>query len=383
MKCRSYNVFFVSLQFRFMKFIRVILFILNLILAVGLLLTTVAGSFNPSRIVLPNLLAYGYLPMLAANMLMILLWGLMKRWEALVSIAVIAMRWSMVGLFVQVGGTGKVPDREEHPDMVTVLNYNVRGFHGRDNNWNHPDSNAREFLKLVREHQPDVMCLQEYAIPSSFALNDSLMLLGYNHYYGTNNTRKGIPSGSVVYSRLPITYVNRLDDEKLLVELLKEKRKFRVCCVHMDSYEFDKKDREEIERLSHGEVQESSRRTFGKVKRTLLCHEREWGDVLQPVVENHSVPMLLAGDLNDIPNSWLCAQIRHEMKDTYCEKGSGLGITYNDGKSRLLPSGPEWLLQFRIDAVFRSEGFRTLSHRRIKTDLSDHYPLLVSLELEK
>ena len=30
--------------------------------------------------------------------------------------------------------------------------------------------------------------------------------------------------------------------------------------------------------------------------------------------------------------------------------------------------------------VFRSPQFSTLSYRRIKTDLSDHYPVLVSLE---
>ena len=365
-----------------MKFIRTILLILNILLAIGLLLTTVAGSFNPSRFLWPSLLAYGFLPLLAANVLMVLLWGLMKRWQALISIAAIAVRWSIVGLFVQVGGIGKMPDREAHPDMVTVMSYNVRGFHGRDDNWQQTDSNAHEFLALVKQYQPDVMCLQEYAVPGKFALNDSLVLMGYNHYYGTSGSHN-IPSGSVVYSRLPITYVNRLDNEKLLVDLLKENQKFRVCCVHMDSYEFNKDDREELERLRHGEVQESSRRTFGKVRGTILSHEAEWSQILQPVVQEHSVPLLLVGDLNEIPNSWLCAQIRKELKDSYCEKGTGLGITYNDGQKRLLPSGPEWLLQFRIDAVFHSDDIRTLSHKRIKTDLSDHYPLLVAVEIER
>ena len=83
-----------------MKFIRTILLILNILLAIGLLLTSVAGSFNPSRFLWPSLLAYGFLPLLAANVLMVLLWGLMKRWQALISIAAIAVRWSIVGLFV-------------------------------------------------------------------------------------------------------------------------------------------------------------------------------------------------------------------------------------------------------------------------------------------
>ena len=82
------------------------------------------------------------------------------------------------------------------------------------------------------------------------------------------------------------------------------------------------------------------------------------------------MPMLLAGDLNDIPNSWLYTQIAKQMKDCFCEKGMGYSNTYNGGFPR-----------FRIDMVFHSEGWQTLSYRRIKTEISDHYPVLTSLEL--
>ena len=75
-----------------MKIIRTILFMLSLILAVGLALTTLAGVVSPSRTVVPSLLAYGYLPLLAANVLMALVWGLMRRWEALLPVAVIGLR---------------------------------------------------------------------------------------------------------------------------------------------------------------------------------------------------------------------------------------------------------------------------------------------------
>ena len=98
-----------------MKFLRTILFTLNLILAVGLILTTLAGTVRPSTTLVPSVLAYGYLPLLAANVLMVLLWLLMKRWEALLSVAVIALRWGMVGMFFQLGGATKVPAAEEHP----------------------------------------------------------------------------------------------------------------------------------------------------------------------------------------------------------------------------------------------------------------------------
>lgn len=354
-----------------MKVIRTILFVLNLLLAVGLLLTTLAGLVSPSRMMLPSLLAYGYLPLLAANVLMAVVWLLMRRWEFLLPVAAIAVRWGMVGLFFQVGGTVKMPDRETHPSMVTVMSYNVHLFQGRENRPELSDDNARDFLALVGRHQPDVLCLQEYAAPKTLAVTDSLVLMGYNHYYGAHTSRAGLPYGTVVFSRLPIGYVSRIDGEKLLVELLKEEQRIRVCCIHMDSYRFDATDREELERIRHGEVQQSSR-ALDKVRETILSHETEWQQRIRPVVAASTVPLVLAGDLNDIPNSWLYHQIDQELRDCYRDCGIGYGHTYNGG-----------FPQFRIDMVFHSEGLRTLSYRRIKNNMSDHYPILVAMEMEK
>lgn len=352
-----------------MKIVRTILFILNLLLALGLVLTTLAGVVRPSQLLLPSLLAYGYLPLLAANMAMVLLWLLMKRWEFLLSVAVIALRWSMVGLFFQVGGTATVPDRGEHPQMVTIMSYNVHLFHGRENRPSQSDSSAREFLSLVECYHPDVLCLQEFAAPKTVQVTDSLVAMGYNHYYGSRTTDRGVPYATVVFSRLPMTYVSRIDNGKLLVELLVGEQKMRVCCIHADSYRFDESDREEIERMRHGEVQESSRRTLGKVKETILSHETEWDQSIGPVVTSCTLPLVLAGDMNDIPNSWFYSQVAAEMTDTYCEKGLGFGSTYNGGFPK-----------FRIDMVFHNEGFTTLSYKRLKSGLSDHYPILTALE---
>ena len=354
-----------------MKVVRSILFILNLILALGLILTTMAGTMAPSRSVLPSLAAYGYLPLLAANVLMILIWLLMKRWTWLLSAATIALRWSMVGLFFQVGGlTFKEVDATEHPYAFSLMTYNVHHFHGNSDQPQNTDSIAQGFLDLVAKHHPDILCLQEYAAPKSLQVNDSLVLMGYNHYYGAHTSSKGLPYGTVVYSKLPITYVTRLDSEKLLVEVLHEQQRMRLCCIHMDSYRFDAADREEIERMRHGEMQETSRRTLDKVKETLLCHEKEWTQGLKPAVTESSLPLVVAGDFNDIPGSWLYWQVAHELRDCYRDRGLGMSTTYNGGFPKV-----------RIDMVFHSERLNTLRYKRIKTSLSDHYPVLTTLEL--
>lgn len=354
-----------------MKIFRIILLVINLLLAVGLLLTTLAPVVPPSRSILPSLLAFGYLPLLVANVVMVVLWLLFGKWHFIWSVAAIALRWSFVGLFVQIGGTTKVPDRDGHPQMVIVMSYNVHNFHGKDDRASQTDTNVAAFLELLREYQPDILCLMEYTPTNTVRVTDSLTMLGYNHYYGAQGSTTS-PRGTVVFSKLPITYVKRIDHNMLLTELMHDDQCFRLCSVHMDSYALDSTDREEIEQMLHGEMKHESQ-TLDKVKETVRKHESEWNEKLEPVVSESSLPMLLAGDFNDIPSSWLYAQVSKHLNDTYRDKGIGICRTYNGNG----------FPHFRIDYVFHSKEFQTLSYKRIKTDISDHYPVITSLELAK
>lgn len=354
-----------------MKIFRIILLVINVLLAVGLLLTTLAPSVAPSRSIIPSLMAFGYMPLLAVNAAMVLLWLLMGKWHFIWSAAAIAVRWSFVGLFLQVGGNSKVPERDEHPQMFTVMSYNVHMFHGKADRASQTDTNAAAFINLVRDNNPDLLCLMEYSSGNKVRVTDSLTSLGYNHYHGAHGSNTS-PSGTVVFSKMPITYVKRIDHNMLLVELMHDEQHLRLCCVHLDSYALDSTNREEIEQLLHGEVKSESQ-TLDKVKETIRKHESEWEEKLEPVVSESSLPMLLAGDFNDIPSSWLYAQVSKYLNDTYRDKGIGICRTYNGNG----------FPHFRIDYIFHSKEFQTLSYKRIKTDISDHYPVITSLELAK
>ncbi len=354
-----------------MKVVRSILLILNVLVAVALLLTTLAGSIAPSRSVLPSVAAYAYLPMLGINLLFVVGWLLARRWPFLISAAAIAVRYSVLFCFFQFGGTSKVPSLDDHPGRLVLMTYNLHNFGGPEFDAQPRDSVARLFLGLVREHRPDVLCLQEYTDPKGCSVTDSLVLMGYNHHIGSrlNGDR---PRGTAVFSRNPITYVKAIDRQKVMVEFLHGDQPMRLCCVHMDSYSFTATDHEEIAQMRRGHIDTTSRSTLRKAKQTVIKHESEWNELLKPIVTECSVPLIVAGDMNDIPSSWLYSRLSDHLSDTYLDCGSGMGATYHGGFPR-----------FRIDMVFRNDRLRTLSYRRIRTRLSDHYPVIVSLEPAK
>ena len=56
--------------------------------------------------------------------------------------------------------------------------------------------------------------------------------------------------------------------------------------------------------------------------------------------------------------------------DPYVNQGRGFGTTYH---------GP--FPAFRIDYILHSHDFESLSYKRVKTNISDHYPIVVQLRL--
>lgn len=346
------------------KFLRSILLIVNIVFVVLMLLSTLSGTLPPEKHGWIALLSYGYFPLLLCNVAFIIIWLFMGRWEFLVSVAAIVLRFSFVGLFFQAGGC---TDVEVADDNLKVLSFNTHGFAGMDDDDFPADSGISAFFEIIDEEQPDVMCLQECFCHKPFY--DSLKVKGYKYHYGNNGRGKNSPS--VVISRWPIVYTSPENGEtKFFVDIEKEGHPMRVCCVHLNSYKMDQEDLEVLQGLAHGQLIDTMPNMVEKLKRASREHQEEWDSVLKPMLENSRVPVVLAGDFNDTPASYIYHQATKLFVDSYVEQGRGFGTTYH---------GP--YPAFRIDYILHSPSMKTLSYKRIKTSISDHYPIVVQLSL--
>ena len=87
--------------------------------------------------------------------------------------------------------------------------------------------------------------------------------------------------------------------------------------------------------------------------------------VIKEHMDNCPYPIIACGDLNDTPFTYSYHKLKRGLKDSFVERGSGLGATYN---------GPIPFL--RIDYILTSPSFNIYSHQLIDTELSDHYPII-------
>ena len=350
------------------KFFRVILLVINLLFALALVLSTLAGKVAPSRFVPISILSYGYFALLLCNVIFVIICLCLSRWEFLVSVAAIVVRMSFVSLFFQVGGN---LEAEAADDNIKFMTFNTHAFGGLDSDTAMTnDSGAHVFMTIVDKEQPDVLCLQEFFRPRHVAVADSLKAMGYKYHYGVHGNN--VASPLILFSRCPIVRVHDLDKQsKFCVDIAKGGHEVRVCCVHLDSYQLTAEDMEGLESLSHAKPDSNTHRLYKKFKETTLRHEQEWLGELRPLVEASELPFVLMGDFNDTPASYIYQRTKEFLLDPYVEQGRGFGTTYH---------GP--FPAFRIDYILHTPDMEALSYKRVKTHISDHYPIVVSLKLK-
>ncbi|MDP4278508.1 MAG: endonuclease/exonuclease/phosphatase family protein, partial [Bacteroidota bacterium] len=93
--------------------------------------------------------------------------------------------------------------------------------------------------------------------------------------------------------------------------------------------------------------------------------------VVAKEIRNSPYQVVVCGDFNDVPGSYVYRTISKGMTDCWIDKGSGWGNTFHEN-----------LFLFRIDYILHSKNIETVTIKRDKVRISDHYPLLATLKIE-
>lgn len=358
--------------------VKLILAIVNIALAVLLLGSTLAGWFLPSKMIVFSLLSYTYLYLLIANVVMLIVWLLAKSKWFLLPLAAIVVRFSFLPLFFQVGGTETLGDEELAKfEPLKVMTFNAHHFQGVERDAAVTDYNMGLFIKMVEEERPDLLAMQEYiGRGDSIHLTDRLTQMGYT--YQATGYQNGSMTGNVIFSKLPIVGKGTVQgSSRLYTDLLWMDDTIRVYGLHLESYRLDEHDHETLDKLKHGEVDSGmSHNTLHKFAATIRRHEEEL-NMLKPHIDECPYHCIAMGDFNDTPASYFYQQLEKQLNDSYCEAGQGFSTTYH---GNFTTSHNAIFPAFRIDMVFHDDAFKARTYKRIKSEISDHFPVVVTLE---
>ena len=363
------------------KIIKIVFLVLNIFFIALLIASTLAGTVAPSDFVWFSYLSYGYLYLLIVNVVFAIVWLAFGSWWFLLPLAAIIARYSFLPLYFQIGGTVAVSkDDFANEKMLKVLTFNAHHFEGVELKGELADTNMALFLDIVEEENPDILAMQEYiGRGDTLHLTEHLARRGYK--YMASGYESGTMTGEVIFSKLPILRVVRIEGpSKLYVNLQWGEDTLRLYCLHLKSYGLDESDHRQIHDISHGNVDDiASSSTLNKFRETIVEHQKEW-EALKPYFDTRERLTVVAGDFNETPASYFYQQCRNYYKDSYCEAGQGFSTTYHGTFTR---SRNATFPAFRIDMMLHTSDLEAVAYRRIKSEISDHYPVVVTMRLVK
>jgi endonuclease/exonuclease/phosphatase family metal-dependent hydrolase len=308
-------------------------------------------------------------------------------WEAADSVASSAEPKPLLPNPQSLSATNPAPG----PENLRLLSANVRIFNVYPQLRQLDPAAPAKAIAWLAASPADVLCLQEfYQEPAGTHSRDG-ELYRVADRLGPGSGRHGFVSKSLVnsagaefglaiFSRFPIvgrgeiSFGRLTQNHAMWVDVAGPGRgdTVRVFNTHLQSMSLDESDI-----VAAG----SSRTGFKKKGRGLLrrfvrgAAARAWqADTLVANIRRSPYPVLLAGDLNDVPYSYAYSRLASELQNAWATVGFGLGNTYHGQLPPLL----------RIDQQFAGPRWQVLGCR-VHTEIpyADHFPVEGLYELRK
>lgn len=350
------------------RFTRNILLAVNILLVILLVLAYLSIYINPATVAFPALFGLAYPYIAAANLVMVIIWILFRRWYALISALALAAGFGYIHNFIRFTNQG----REEHHDLK-LMSYNIRLFNFYESSETNTHS---KMLQLLRKEDPGILCIQEYFVKGDPAVGERKLKegLGGKLYTHFKLIKSGTASryGIVTVSRYPIIHRGDVvhpgsSSMTIYSDIVVDSDTFRVYNNHLQSFRLRRVEGNLLSEIA-GEEKGSSMDNISGIYRSLkqgFASRALQVDRVRRHMESSPYPVIVVGDFNDTPVSYTYHVMRRGMNDAFVEAGYGAGFTYS---GKYPPN--------RIDYILYSDGIECTDFDIVKVRYSDHYPII-------
>ncbi|MCE2789008.1 MAG: endonuclease/exonuclease/phosphatase family protein [Saprospiraceae bacterium] len=341
---------------------RLFLFV-NIALVTGTFLAYLAPHIDPETTWVVAFFGLFYPLFLVGNVLFIILWFWIKPRLALLSVACLALGWSEFSSFIGFHSTIPSDGNKE----LRITSYNIsNGLYGYSRSKDNRKEKREAFVEYLHEFDStDVFCLQEV------------------REYGYDIIRKSFPAyklhhtgkGAIILSRFPILKKGEIDfgtitNSCLWADVNTGFDTIRFYSFHLQSNQIsiDAENLSNQSEIDQKKTWYDIKGMLRKFKNRHITRSRQ-AEKIAAHAKKSPHPVVLSGDLNDPPQSYTYQVLSRLGKDSFCEKGRGLGTTYA-GKIPLL----------RIDYIFSDHDFSVVDFEIHKEQFSDHFAVSTTLE---
>ncbi|NND31382.1 MAG: endonuclease/exonuclease/phosphatase family protein [Saprospiraceae bacterium] len=313
-----------------------------------------ASYIAPSRIAFPQAVGLFMPWLLLTNLIFTIFWLFLRR------------RWFWLSFGCLVLGVGQSSrfigfnfQQESDAQQLGICSFNSQSYNESDH--------LNGFLAEIHgQHQLDFICLQEITDDHLESLKKTSEL--QHHYFHR---------GKAILSKFPIISQGNIQFDQsvngcIWIDIVYDQKTIRIYNLHLKSNQVTREAETVLDDINTNRAKAFSdmRRMVSNYQKNSVTRKDQVDRILRDI-DHVSHPMILAGDFNDTPFSYIYQQISNRLTDQFKKKGLGIGSTY----AGALPG-------LKIDYIFADENFEPLDHSILKTPISDHFPVLSTLKIK-
>jgi endonuclease/exonuclease/phosphatase family metal-dependent hydrolase len=352
-----------------------ILLVVNAFFAFTLLMSYLAVLISPGDFAPPAFFGLAYPYLLLVNIILVIIWAMLLRFEALISVVVIAIGFNHFSNYIKL-----LKPAGDKTNTFKVLSYNLRLFNYFENK--NGTTSEKKILEFLKVQKPDILCLQEFFVLGNPAQEEAAVntALGGNYYSHMKvlGSGKNRFYGIATFSKFPIVRKGEIvhpgsSSLSIYTDVLIRKDTFRIYNNHLQSFRLKRMERSFIEEMTASENKE----TIDEVKSLSVSLKKGFvrralqAEVVKDHINHSPFPVIVAGDFNDTPVSYAYRKIRKGLNDSFVNSGYGAGFTY---KGNYPPN--------RIDYILYDNALINSYFEIIKVRYSDHYPIVAYFRMK-
>ncbi len=348
------------------------LFALNSVAGIVLIFSSLAGNFAPSNNTWIQAFGLVYPIIIIVNLIFLFYWIITKSRLAAFSLVILLFGFYNINYNFQISLTNT---EVANPAQIKVLSYNVQQFGEQTRNLSTQDTKS-SIINFLLDQSADIVCLQEYHSANTQLykplkeIRDTLSADTY-YYESYFNPKYNQLSGLVTFCKYEAINKGKLKFTGsrtfgIYTDIVIENDTIRVFNIHLASIKLKPEDLDFVvnpEADNSDELKSHSSDIYHKLIQAYLLREKQL-KYLVDEIKSTKYEIILCGDFNDTPSSWVYNQLQQYLTDAFVKKGMGIGRTY---------AGP--LPFLRIDYILTGNNFKINGFTRHNMIKSDHFPI--------
>jgi endonuclease/exonuclease/phosphatase family metal-dependent hydrolase len=347
------------------KYLSFMMLVVTVMTTVFVLMGLFGGNSHPGSGTALALTVYVLPLLIIFDFILLLFWLIRRKWIwAIIPGVTLLCCIPYIGTFFQLGlfrssDTGK--------SGITVASYNVAMFSREMNGYK-----AGDILDMMRNNEVDILCMQEYMEESGDMRNSEKYIK-----YFTDSMAVG-RQDMVIFSRKPIVESKTLDfgpgtnNSAMWADIYISGKLVRVFNVHLQTTGISGALHQAAKVEAKGGIVSSSKllqTIYGKYTYGMSVRANQ-AEMVAAEIKNSPHPVIVCGDFNDVPYSYVYNTMKGDLVDGFKECGKGLMFTMNEGKKKV-----------RIDYIFHSEDMEGITYYKADVSYSDHFPVFMRIAM--